>query len=211
MPRGLKNLNCTNNPIANLDFLVDLSHLVCDQNLITQLDNLPLSLKYLSCSFTLVNSLNNLPVQLVSLDCSYNSIHYLDQVKNLNSLTYLNISNNFIELLELPNSLTYLKCSNNFIKSLELPDSIFYVKITDNPLMSRPKTINKYFYFIHYSHDYYLYPEPNKYFSFNDELILSFHGFVFGKAVRNMLIFLFFILPFFVVFYPIFLGIKPNT
>ena len=82
----------------NLIILPDLSRFTCLQKLdcsinqLTQLDNLPSSLKTLSCSFNHLTQLDNLSSSLLVLYCDNNQLTHLDNLPLF--LNTLNCSNN---------------------------------------------------------------------------------------------------------------------
>ncbi len=76
-------LICTNNEITSLDNLPNsLTGLDCSNNLITSLDNLSDSLMRLYCSSNKIKSLENLPNSLTKLDCSDNKITCLNNLRS---------------------------------------------------------------------------------------------------------------------------------
>lgn len=92
-----------------------LKTLICDRNLILELNNLPKKLINLYCSHNKISQLNNLPLGLKSLDCSNNNILNLDYLPE--TILYLNCENNQITTISnLPNSIQILKVKNNPIK-----------------------------------------------------------------------------------------------
>ena len=62
--------------------------LVCDNNLIEQLDNLPPTLKKLYFSWNIITHLNKLPQTLEKLDCSWNYITHLDNLPQTLKILY---------------------------------------------------------------------------------------------------------------------------
>ena len=78
--------------LPDLSQYTNLKTLDCNNNSITQINNLPLSLTELYCSYNKITSLDNLPLSLIKLDCINNQITSLDK---------------------LPLSLTKLDCYNN--------------------------------------------------------------------------------------------------
>jgi len=91
---------------------------------ITNIRNIPNTLTSLVCSQQLLTELENLPPSLEELDAERNYLVRIDFSKN-KSLHILNVSNNHIvELENLPGSLIELYCDNNQIKRLDLRDTI---------------------------------------------------------------------------------------
>ncbi len=131
---NLKYLNISINKIFNIDgvFSNGLEYLNCSQCEITQLDNLPCTLKKLICENNNIKSLDTLPNSIEYLNCCYNNIRFLNNLPS--GLLYLSCSNNeLINLNNLPKKLNYLNCSNNFnLKYLNnLPKSIEKINCTN--------------------------------------------------------------------------------
>lgn len=53
---------------------------MCNNNLITELDNLPNSLKILECSYNQISNLDNLPNGLTCFECNFNQITSLENL-----------------------------------------------------------------------------------------------------------------------------------
>ena len=130
----LSNRNLTKLP--NISRFIKLEILYCNNNQITQLDNLPNTLKILFCYSNQITQLDNLPNSLQSLDCSYDQITQLDNLPN--SLKELYCSNNQITQLDnLPNSLQKLYCYDNEITQLDhLPNLLQTLFCYNNELPS---------------------------------------------------------------------------
>lgn len=87
---------------------------------ITELLNLPSSIKKLYCSDNLLVELSGLPRQLEELHINNNHITTLD-LKDLTELLVLNCSSNkLVQIDNLPKSLTKLYCVNNNILTIDL-------------------------------------------------------------------------------------------
>ena len=78
MPPGLTTIRCFYNQLTQLNNLpTSLKILYCSDNKITQLDNLPPNLKFLECYNNKLTQLNNLPESLEELHCKFgNSLTY---------------------------------------------------------------------------------------------------------------------------------------
>ena len=91
MYTNLKKIICSNNHITSLDDLPSgLKVLYCTDNQITSLNNLPASLEVLSCSYNKLTLLDNLPHSLVELYCYGNPFIYdfnptLENIRNYNA------------------------------------------------------------------------------------------------------------------------------
>jgi hypothetical protein len=107
-----------------LPFPNNLTDIICDNNQLTQLPNLPPHLVWLNCSFNQIDNLPELPNVLVNLDCNVNQLKRLPNLPT--NLQILNCSRNLLtELPKLPNSLVRLNCGNNNLTTLpELPNTL---------------------------------------------------------------------------------------
>jgi Leucine-rich repeat (LRR) protein len=86
--------------INNDKFIEGITHLDCHNECLTELKDIPSTIKWLDCSNNKLTDLNNLPETLEYLDCSHNPITKLPVLPNL---TYLNCSSTILtELPELP-------------------------------------------------------------------------------------------------------------
>lgn len=73
--KKIKELICSNNKITFLDNLPsDLIKLDCSNNQLVNLDNLSSDLTELICYYNKLVNLDNLPTQLIKLNCSYNQL-----------------------------------------------------------------------------------------------------------------------------------------
>ena len=87
---------------------------------ITAIKNLPLNLSTLICRNNLLTSLTDLPKGLVELDVESNYLQTLD-IRGLKNLTRLVVSNNQLtELAPLGESLKIIECNRNHLASLDL-------------------------------------------------------------------------------------------
>lgn len=87
---------------------------------ITQLRNIPTSIKTIQCPDNLLVDLEDLPDSLERLEVPHNIIKELD-FSHVKRLKHLNVEfNRFKELAGFPEGLTELFCSHNEIKSLDL-------------------------------------------------------------------------------------------
>lgn len=95
-------LRCEDKGLKNIDLMCheNMKIIICNNNKITKLDDLPIGLEELYCEYNKLKSLNNLPKGLKILCCRYNDIN---------------------ELLHLPLSLIHLDCSENKINQIEIP------------------------------------------------------------------------------------------
>jgi Leucine-rich repeat (LRR) protein len=136
-----------------------LIELVCPNNKLIGLPQLPNTLKFLDCSNNLLTELPILPNTLKHLYCHINKLTELPKLPN--TLNTLECSNNQITTLpELPNTLNYLSCFNNQITTLpKLPNTLEYLFCLDNNLQFEDieswRTFNKFkstFYKQKYGH-----------------------------------------------------------
>jgi hypothetical protein len=102
--------------LSGIEYFTSLEYLYCPYNQITNIPELPKTLKSLSCEGNQLTSLPELPDSLTSLDCW---------------------SNQLTSLPELPDNLTFLDCSYNQLTSLpELPESLTYINYDNNKFSS---------------------------------------------------------------------------
>ena len=95
LPKGIKKFNCMGNQINNIDNISadTLEILICADNCIKDLPNLPPNLKVLNCSNNFIKFMHYFPVGLEILICCKNGI---------------------TELFNLPPQLKLLKCTGNY-------------------------------------------------------------------------------------------------
>jgi Leucine-rich repeat (LRR) protein len=120
IPSKVKILKCWENKIKNIECiqLQNLEELYCENNEITELDNLPPNLKILICNNNKITNLDNLPQGLEKLDCSTNNISSLDNLPF--NLKILNCCGNNISSLDnLPPNLEILWCGTDILISLD--------------------------------------------------------------------------------------------
>jgi len=87
---------------------------------ITNIINFPNNLKVLICADQLLTELENIPKSLEELDCGFNYCKRLDFAKST-GLKKVNISNNRLtEIINLPEKLEELICDNNNIIKIDL-------------------------------------------------------------------------------------------
>lgn len=157
----------------NLTVLPDLSRFyqlvefVCDDNQLTELPILPITLRRLRCNGNLLTQLPKLNPELILLDCYNNRLTDLPELM-CSSLRWLNCSYN--QLTELPelnpelvlldcfdnqleslpvlkhSSLRWLDCSNNHLKKLpELNERLYEIVCINNMLTDLPVLNNDLF------------------------------------------------------------------
>lgn len=129
-------LYCVDEELESIDLMTtdDMIYINCSYNEITKLDDLPICVKTLICRNNKLKSLNNLPPELKYLDCSFNEITEL-----LNLPLTLEIlicdSNEMSSLGKLPKGLGYLKCQDNKISILNnLPKYLYHLEIGNNKI-----------------------------------------------------------------------------
>lgn len=89
---------------------------------ITRIKNIPEGVKRFECVNNLLIELENLPITLEYLNLEFNYIESLN-VSSLKNLEILNVSNNKLkELKNFPQSLIELKCTHNSLESINLKD-----------------------------------------------------------------------------------------
>lgn len=122
----LKECNFTN--ITSLQF---------SRGNITSLKNIPEGITKLVCEDNLLVEIENLPVSIVELNVSGNGIKRIE-LDHLSNLKELNISKNqFSSLNRLPKDLETLKCENNGLKLLDLEgiENLKVLHCSNNPLL----------------------------------------------------------------------------
>jgi hypothetical protein len=105
---------------------------------LTEISNIPETVKILEISKQKLSHLNHLPAHLLELDVHGNDlIHF--SAKALPHLTRLNVNNNRLETLTfLPATLEELECNNNVLKRLDLSTTVVLKKLhcRNNPLLT---------------------------------------------------------------------------
>lgn len=105
---------------------------------ITSLKNIPDGITKIICEDNLLVDMDDLPVSLVEMNVSGNGLKRLDFSNGSNALKEVNISRNeFATLSELPASLEILKCENNILKLLNLEgvENLKVLHCSNNPLL----------------------------------------------------------------------------
>jgi hypothetical protein len=136
-------LICYNNQLTTLPELpASLTELICSGNQLTTLPELPTSLTELICHSNQLTTLPELPNSLSQLDCYTNQLTTLPELPA--SLTNLNCgSNQLTTLPKLPPSLTRLDCYTNQLTTLpELPASLTMLQCSSNQLTTLPELPN---------------------------------------------------------------------
>ena len=133
------------NIFKNLKYCKKLEILNCTDctfDKLTELPELPNTLKVLSCQKNKLTELPKLPNSLIVLDCFANELTKLPELPN--SLNILNCwNNNLTELPKLPNSLTRLYCNNNNLTRLsKLPNTLKQLNCSNNELTELPELPN---------------------------------------------------------------------
>ena len=104
---------------------------------ITNLYNIPETVKILHCREHLLDSVENLPSNLEELDLENNIIKKFD-LKNLTKMIHLNISHNELtQLTNLPESIEILNVENNQLKQLDLEttQNLKHLICSNNPIL----------------------------------------------------------------------------
>lgn len=105
---------------------------------LTEVSNVPETVKVLEISKQKLVHLNHLPANLIELDAAQNDLIDFSS-KTLPHLKKLNLNNNRLESLTfLPVSLEELECNNNVLKRLDLSTTSVLKKLhcRDNPLLT---------------------------------------------------------------------------
>jgi hypothetical protein len=118
--------------ILDLEKFKQLEELDCSSNEITELINIPNTLKYLNCSSNKIKSLLDLPNDLTGLNCKYNpltKLYYPFETKPKKyptNLTYLEFGYKFNDNVNnLPKKLIGIVFGNDFIQTIDnLPNTI---------------------------------------------------------------------------------------
>tara|TARA_B100001287_G_scaffold276862_1_gene290271 strand:- start:1796 stop:3202 length:1407 start_codon:yes stop_codon:yes gene_type:complete len=104
---------------------------------ITNLFNIPDSIKIIHCKEHVLQDISSLPKELEELDLSHNNIKKLD-LSDISNLKHLNLADNELqELSNLPESLEYLNVENNQLKqlNLETTQNLKHLVCSNNPIL----------------------------------------------------------------------------
>lgn len=104
---------------------------------ITNLFNIPDTVKIIQCREHMLEEVQNLPKDIEEIDFSHNNIKQFDTNELIN-LTSLNISNNELnKLSKLPDSLLFLNVENNQLKelNLETTQKLKHLICSNNPIL----------------------------------------------------------------------------
>lgn len=146
----LETLLCRQNDLEYLSNLPDtLINLDCADNKLIELPELPNGLKELWCNNNKLTTLPSLPNSLQYIDCRDNKLTELPQnlPPNLIQLTCSN--NELTELPRLPNRLERLYCSYNKLSgSLDIPQSVKYIDCSNNKLRYPPPRDSRLSYYV---------------------------------------------------------------
>lgn len=118
-------LDLSNLHLAKLPNLpAGVEHLDITGNFITKIHSLPNSIKELHCDFNSISYIENLPKNLVHFSCNFNAIgndsNLNFAMRKLNKLKYLSmITNNIVNLSNIPDSVETLKVSFNPLSSVK--------------------------------------------------------------------------------------------
>jgi hypothetical protein len=142
-PKSIEVLEITQELHGDLNFEIlkdfeigNLKNIILSKGEITSIIGLPKGLIKLECPSNLLTTLENLPISLIILNISNNYLEKID-VSSLTVLEILNISNNKISVLEnLPESLEELDLNNNQIGSLDFKNiqNLKKLNISNNPI-----------------------------------------------------------------------------
>jgi internalin A len=112
--------------LGNLENLVNLEILNCDNNFLSSLEGIEklINLEFLSCGYNQLTSLERIEnlINLEYLDCSYNQLTLLEEIENLTNLKNFYCYNNSLTSLKSVENLNNLKalyCYDNLLTSLE--------------------------------------------------------------------------------------------
>ena len=116
-------------------YVIEIDEIDCSNNEITEIINIPYTLKYLNCSYNKITSLLNLPDYMTGLNCKKNPLKelyypfYIKPIKYPSKLIYLKFGNKFNQPIDnLPNSLTHLTFGDDFNQPIDnLPNSLTHL------------------------------------------------------------------------------------
>ncbi len=139
---GAVELNISRRDIGSLEglhYFVGLKTLICSENPLNVLPDLPASLEKLACLRINISVLPELPSGLREIYCVYNAVQNLPALPA--SLRVLEVSyNNITSLPRLPDSLAFLGCLYNDLNQLPLlPDSLKKLACSYNQLDALPE------------------------------------------------------------------------
>ncbi|MFY7965268.1 MAG: hypothetical protein ACOVO1_10255, partial [Chitinophagaceae bacterium] len=136
------NCNLSSIPLAILNS-TKLEDLDVSYNLLTNIPNLPNSLKGFDCSNNRLTTLPQLPINLEFLNCAKNNISVLPTLHN--NLTVLICSYNKITNIPVfPVNIYRLECDNNLLTSIPIiPANAGVINFTSNLLTSFPNILRK--------------------------------------------------------------------
>jgi hypothetical protein len=136
LPTSLKKLNCSYNEltIIDLSYLIHLEELDCSFNYLINI-KLPNNVIRLNCSQNKLSICDSNLNSLHFLDCSNNEINHLI-LNNYYNLIELKCNDNYINQLDFYglNKLTIIYCNNNLLHTLgNIPDNITILECDNNP------------------------------------------------------------------------------
>lgn len=109
----MNSLNLSYRDLTSLPDLTDIVDLDCSHNQLTELTNLPESLKYLEAENNQISYIDSFPEKLIIINLKNNNLKRLPQLPP--KLQRLNVTfNKLVELPELPDSLRDLQCNLKF-------------------------------------------------------------------------------------------------
>ena len=109
----MNSLNLSYRDLTSLPDLTDIVDLDCSNNQLTELTNLPESLKYLEAENNQISYIDSFPEKLIIINLKNNNLKRLPQLPP--KLQRLNVTfNKLVELPELPDSLRDLQCNLKF-------------------------------------------------------------------------------------------------
>jgi uncharacterized repeat protein (TIGR01451 family) len=132
--------SCNISNLSGIEYFNNLFILICNNNSLTNLPELPSYLYVLDCTGNQLTSLPNLPNSLDYLFCSYNQLSSMPALPN--SLSNLYCSNNQLNSLPtLPNELNVLDCNTNLLNNLpSFPIGLDFLDCSFNQIISLPIT-----------------------------------------------------------------------
>jgi uncharacterized repeat protein (TIGR01451 family) len=135
-------MNMNNKGINNLEgikYFTNLETLLCVDNFLTFMPELPNSLIEIDCQSNQITLLPELPNSLKNFYCDGNQLTFIPELPD--SLDIFSCGVNQLSFLpEIPNSLRSLTCSENQLISMpELPHTLYNLNCTYNQLTSLPE------------------------------------------------------------------------